>query len=147
MPRMTQQQADAHQARLAMGRGHSRPLSDAEMRAAVDRFNATPLCSLMGSTTRVHEEKESELHQQIRNECSRRGWLCFSGAMHKRTWRTSGEPDFVIARDGSTVLWMEAKTRTGKLSDDQINVKEKMATLGHTVHVVRNFGEFLEIIK
>lgn len=125
MPRMTVTEYQMHLTRERASRGHSQP-------ATV--FSATV-------------ERESELHQQIKAECNRRGWLCFSGAMHKRTWRTNGEPDFVIARDGSTVLWMEAKTRTGQLSEDQINVRDKMATLGHTVHVVRSFREFLEIVK
>lgn len=131
MPRMTQTEADAHQARVMMGRGHSAYMGHSQSATVV--------------TATV--ERESELHQQIKTECNRRGWLCFSGAMHKRTWRTNGEPDLCILGRFGAVLWVEAKTRTGRLSDDQINVREKMASLGHTVHVVRSFREFLEIIK
>lgn len=92
-------------------------------------------------------ERESELHSQIRSECKRRGWLVFSGAMHKRTWRTKGEPDFVILLPNGETALIEAKTRTGALSEDQIDVAAQCAALGHTVHTVRSLTEFVRILE
>lgn len=102
-------------------------------------------------------EREADLHAQIMDECRRRGWLFFHGAMCERTSRTEGEPDFIIFgsreekyTDGwhnPFVLLIECKTRTGKLTPAQQAVKAHAASLGHFVHVVRSFEEFLEVVK
>jgi len=92
-------------------------------------------------------ERESKLHEAIRLECSRRGWLAFCGAMHRRSWRTRGEPDFAIAVPGGLTLWVECKTRDGRLSDDQIDVATQMRAIGHNVHVVRSMARFVEVAR
>lgn len=101
-------------------------------------------------------EREAELHEQIFAECRRRGWIALHGAMSERTHRTAGEPDFTILRDAvyhaksgdyiPKVLFIECKTRTGKLSPSQAAMHAHAAKLGHTVHVVRSFEEFLKLL-
>lgn len=96
-------------------------------------------------------DKESELHEQIFAECRRRGWIALHGAMSERTHRTAGEPDFVILRGRTfemhpTVLFVECKTRTGKLSMEQSAMIHHAKRLGHTIHVVRSFEEFLKLL-
>ena len=125
----TPQQAEAHQARVAFGRGHSRTLDASEV---------TPI---------KQEPRESALHKQINLECHRRGYIALHGAMHKATARTAGEPDFVVLMPCGKVALIECKTPNGKLSDDQERLHGKAWTLGHKVHVVRSFVEFLETIK
>ena len=44
-------------------------------------------------------EREAELHEQIRADVARRGWIGFHGSMAHRTHRTVGEPDWVIIAD------------------------------------------------
>ena len=105
-------------------------------------------------------DKESELHEQIFAECRRRGWIALHGAMSERTHRTAGEPDFVIlAQEKSETIYgdygscwtpktllVECKTRTGKLSMDQAAMIHHAKRLGHTIHVVRSFEEFLALL-
>lgn len=128
--------------------------------------------------------KESELHEQILAECARRRWIVFHGSMAHRTFRTPGEPDFVIlANQGFQCVecgmrcadhnlsdcckatdffksssrqhrWIsvertfliEAKAAGRKLSPDQQAIAQWAAMLGHTVHVVRSFEEFLKVV-
>lgn len=95
-------------------------------------------------------DKESELHEQIFAECRRRGWIALHGAMSERTHRTAGEPDFIILGScpvmGPLIYFIEAKTRLGKLSIEQQAMIAHAAKLGHTIHVVRSFEEFLAIL-
>ena len=88
-------------------------------------------------------ERESDLHEAVFDECRRRCWIALHGSMADRTCRTLGEPDFVILADGGRVFFVECKSRTGKLSPAQFALKHHAETLGHTVHVVRSFQEFL----
>ena len=54
--------------------------------------------------------------------------------------------DFVILASGGRVLFVECKSRTGKLSPAQVALKCQAETLGHTVHVVRSLVEFLKLL-
>ena len=91
-------------------------------------------------------DKESKLHEQIFDECRRRGWIALHGAMSERTHRTDGEADFSIMASGGRRFDIECKTRTGKLSMEQAAMLHHAKTLGHTIHVVRSFEEFLKLI-
>lgn len=88
---------------------------------------------------------ESDLHEQIFAECRKRQWIAFHGSMAERTHRTEGEPDFLILCQGGRQLLVECKSRKGKLSPAQLAIKTWASQLGHTVHVVRSFEEFLII--
>lgn len=113
-------------------------------------------------------DDEAELHQQIAAECLRRGWLAIHGRMDCASSVTVGAPDFVIMTDrcvhcglsvksgacqgvldhGLTAktLYIEAKTKVGKLSPPQLAFHAWAKKLGHTVHVVRRFEEFCELL-
>lgn len=90
--------------------------------------------------------REASLHEEIFDECRRRGWIALHGSMAERTCRTLGEPDFVILAGAGRVLFVECKTRTGKLSPAQVALKHHAETLGHTVHVVRSLDDFLNLL-
>jgi len=81
--------------------------------------------------------RESEIHRQISRECHRRGFQAFHGVMGKRSRRTPGEPDYTIMLPHGKTLWVEVKTSSGNLSDDQERVAAHAWQLGHKVHVVR----------
>lgn len=85
---------------------------------------------------------ERVLHDQISDECKRRGWIALHGRMDMASGRTIGEPDFTILAEGR-VLFVEAKTATGKLRPEQAALIAWAAKLGHTVHVVRSISEFM----
>lgn len=92
-------------------------------------------------------KNEADLHEQIITECERRQWPYLHGAMNTRTHRTLGEPDFVIlAPNGETYL-VECKRKDGKLSPAQLAFKVHAETVGHIVHVIRSFQQFLELVS
>ena len=90
-------------------------------------------------------DRESDLHAQIFDECRRRGWIALHGSMAERTHRTAGEPDYILITDRG-IYFIECKTRIGKLSIAQQAMIAHAAKLGHTIHVVRSFEEFLNIL-
>lgn len=92
-------------------------------------------------------EREADLHEQIRLECAARGWLAFHGSMAHRTFRTEGEPDWVILAGEGRFFLVECKAGKGKLSTEQQGIALWASRLGHTIHVVRSFSEFLAIVK
>jgi len=96
--------------------------------------------------TRNGAEREASLHEAIFDECRRRCWIALHGSMAERTCRTLGEPDFVVLAGGGRVLFVECKSRTGKLSPAQFALKYHAEKLGHTVHVVRSMEEFLRLL-
>jgi hypothetical protein len=92
------------------------------------------------------EARESNLHKKIIDELNRRRWLFFHGSMAHKSKRTLGEPDFEIYGSRGRHWLVEAKTKEGKLSRDQLIVKMLAETNGHEIHTVRSFDEFLRII-
>lgn len=107
--------------------------------------NLSPLISVLESP-RTAYTYEQQLHYDIMEECERRGWLYFHGAMCKRTHRTSGEPDFHCLLPNGKVLFIECKTRRGKLSESQQSISAHMNRLGHALHVVRSIQDFMQIV-
>ena len=89
---------------------------------------------------------EASLHEEIFDECRARGWIALHGSMAERSHRTLGEPDFTILADGGRVLFVECKTRTGKLSPAQAALKFHAEKLGHTIYVVRSLEEFQNLL-
>lgn len=104
---------------------------------------------------------EKELHRQIAQECHRRGWIAFHGSMASRSHRTIGECDFTILglkdeslchqglnfeRKTPFVLFVECKRHGGKLSEDQFRIIEQAKSIGHTIHVVTSFQQFLKLL-
>lgn len=91
-------------------------------------------------------EDESDLHADIKEECRKRGWIPFSGSMAHKTKRQIGEPDFIIATDDGRTLYVECKSRTGKITPSQ------QATLHWLLHnkqiafVVTSIEEFRRIV-
>ena len=91
--------------------------------------------------------KESELHADIVDYCKKKGWIAFHGSMAYSTFRTPGEPDFVILADRSRVFLIECKTATGKLSPEQLAIHAWANQLNHKVYTVRSMAEFVEIVS
>ena len=88
---------------------------------------------------------ESNLHDAILQHCKNQGWIAFHGSMAHSTFRTPGEPDFVLLLPGGKFLMVECKTATGKLTPEQHGIIAWAAKLGHVIHVVRSVDEFLKL--
>lgn len=92
-------------------------------------------------------EHEDELHYQIIDYCKSKGWLYLHGSMAHKTFRTLGEPDFVIVADRARFFLVECKANGGKLSTDQLGFAMHAQKLGHEVHLVRSYEQFLEVVQ
>ena len=93
------------------------------------------------------QEPEKEIHRKIAKWCKDYAMQSFHGAMHKRSGRTPGEPDFIIQLPDGKTLYVEVKTLKGKLSIEQECVIAHAWQLGHKIHVVRKFEEFHDLVK
>lgn len=91
--------------------------------------------------------RESDLHDEIEKYCRQKAWICFHGSMAHRTMRTKGENDFHCLLPNGIVLFVECKTKTGKLTPEQLGLSLWMEKLGHKMHVVRSFKEFLILVQ
>ena len=91
--------------------------------------------------------KESDLHEDIGRYCREGGLLAFHGSMAHRTFRTLGEPDWIILMPDGRLFMAECKAKGGKLSDAQQGVIRWAEKLGHTIHIVWNFEQFKELIE
>jgi len=88
---------------------------------------------------------EWKLHQEILDECRRRGWIAIHARMDKPTTTPLGTPDFVVIADGGRVLLIEAKSKTGKFTMPQMALRAVLNKLGHELHIIRSVIEFYQI--
>lgn len=91
------------------------------------------------------EQDESSLHSDIMGECAARGFYCIHSRMDKRTTTQVGSPDFVVVMP-RRVVFIEAKTRVGKLSQEQLGVAAWLKKLGHELFVVRSLNDFRKVV-
>ena len=112
-----------------------------------DYLSMQARCKTRQSAPSSAVEDESELHEQILAECRRRGWLAFHGSMAHRSMRTIGECDFTILANSGRVLFIECKAKKGKLSTEQLGVQIWAEKLGHTIHVVYSFEDFMSVVR
>lgn len=87
-------------------------------------------------------EDESELHAQIKDYCRQRGWLVESGSMAHKTKRRVGEVDLHIFMTNGRYCGVEAKSKTGKPTPDQLATIAWLHKLGHHAFVCDNIVDF-----
>lgn len=89
--------------------------------------------------------KEIPLHNAIIDYCNSQWprWRYRHCNPSKKSTDTEGCEDFTIFLPGNKTLHIECKTASGKLSDKQREWIKELEMLGHDVHVVRSFEEFL----
>jgi hypothetical protein len=110
--------------------------------AQVSAHNARVQGKAQVGTVGVPVERESELHEQLRQACAARGWLPLHGSMAHKTHRTPGEWDFVILADCPRLFLVECKDREGKLSSEQAGLAAWAKKLGWQSTVCRSIGDF-----
>jgi hypothetical protein len=87
---------------------------------------------------------ESDLQSKCENYCEDHGYPFF----HDRS-RGCNEPgfvDLVVALPGGRTLWLELKSKKGRLSPDQQRWRRALLYLGHSWHSARSYRKFLEIV-
>jgi hypothetical protein len=90
--------------------------------------------------------QEGKLQRDIAADLDARHWPYVWHRMDCPTTTAKGVPDFIVAAPGRT-LWVECKTRTGKLSVEQQLWRQRLEGNGHTYHVVRSMSEWLRIAE
>lgn len=90
-----------------------------------------------------HSEDEAELHEAILAYCRSKGWRVVHSRLDRPSTAQIGTPDFVIATYDGRTIWVEAKTRKGKLSTEQNAWLMALRSLGHHAGVVRCLQEFV----
>lgn len=95
------------------------------------------------------EERESNLHQSILDYCRSQWprWKVIHCRMDKRSTIETGVHDITAFMPGQRTLCIECKAKGKKLTEDQLAWKTEMQRLGHTVHTVYNFNQFLAAIE
>lgn len=92
-------------------------------------------------------DKESKLHAQILEECKGRGWPVHHARMDRPATCGVGTPDFAIALPNGRTVWIEAKSKTGKLSREQAAWIAALRRHGHAAEVVRSMSEFIRVTE
>ena len=96
------------------------------------------------ATAKAEVQKERELHRMISDYIGMRGvqWIIHQ-PMNKRSQLAPGTPDFLFCYRGQAVA-IEAKTATGKLSDEQKEATNKMYMDGWFCRVAHSIGDVKE---
>jgi len=95
----------------------------------------------------VGEGEENELHQAIIAELRRLLVLHIHSRTDRPTTQANGIPDFVLFPDHKPVIFIECKTRVGKLSTEQKAFQFMAELAGYRFEVVRSMSRFMEIEK
>jgi hypothetical protein len=100
-------------------------------------------------STDVDDGHESKLQAKIEKWCDTWGHpkLSFRQSPKIKTILPPGMPDLVIFLPKGRVLCLELKSRSGRLSDAQKQMKLQFMHHGHDIIEVRSFRSFLKIIE
>ena len=95
------------------------------------------------------EAKEGSIHEKIIKFCGQQWprWKHIHSRMDLKSTIEVGAQDFTIFIPNGGVLCVECKAKGKKLDNDQLVWKHEMSKLGHIVHVVQSFDEFMIIVK
>jgi hypothetical protein len=97
------------------------------------------------SDDKPDEENECELDRKIYKYCKDIGYYAFHD--YSRGINKSGHLDWVIALPNGRTVWIENKSKNGKLSTEQKLNIIKLSGLNHEVYECRSYKKFLEIIN
>ena len=87
---------------------------------------------------------EKDLQAKAEKLCRERGYHFFHD--RSRGANAPGQTDLVIAMPKGRTLWVELKSKTGRLSADQKRLRMVLSALGHEWHEVRSYQQFLIIL-
>jgi len=87
---------------------------------------------------------ESRLQRKIEAWCREHGYPCFHD--RSRGKNAPGWPDLTIVMR-NRVVFIELKSAKGVLRKEQKQKRLEFYHLGHSIHVVKSFKRFLEIVN
>ena len=88
---------------------------------------------------------ESKLQAKIIRYALDNGFPCFHDRSRKKN--TAGWPDLVLCCPNGIVLFLELKSKSGRLSKDQESMRLKFLFLKHNWYEVRSYKKFIDIIN
>ena len=113
----------------------------------LDAYNARQCAKKLPSVIKDDADsgKESELLKKISTYFNEHGIYFF----HDRSAgkNKGGHPDITACLPEGRVVFIELKSKTGRLSDEQKLVKLKLLGTGHEFYECRSFKRFLEICE
>lgn len=68
-------------------------------------------------------------------------------AKNRRMGQLKGVTDLIVLLQDGITLYIELKTKTGKLSEDQKKFGSEATKRGHFAYVARSLDDFIEIIE
>ena len=91
---------------------------------------------------------EAKLQNEIVEYCGQQWprWVVVRSRMDRATTTAKGICDLIIFAPKQQCLLVEAKTKTGKLSEDQLCWAAEMRQLGWTVNVCRSMTDFYDVV-
>lgn len=91
---------------------------------------------------------EIPLHNRIIKHCREQwpAWKYIHANPVVKSTIGKGCQDFTLFLPSGRILCVECKARDEKPDKDQLIWHKEMEMLGHTVHVVRSFDEFLKLL-
>lgn len=91
---------------------------------------------------------ESTLADEIRRHCNAQWprWKIITARTDKRSTIELGAHDMTIFLPGPRTLCLELKSKTGKRTEAQLAWAAELKLCGHTVHCIRTFQEFLDLL-
>ena len=87
--------------------------------------------------------KESVIQLHIKRYLQMKGWFVFKN--HQSLGSHRGVADLYAIKNGINI-WLEVKTATGKLSEDQKIFRDNITSCGGNYEVVRSLDDVIELI-
>jgi len=87
---------------------------------------------------------EWQLQDQVESWCKQNGFYVFHDRSRRKNVR--GTPDLIIAMPKGRTLWVELKTKTGRLAPEQRRVGELLRACGHQWATIKSFDQFLRLV-
>lgn len=100
-------------------------------------------------TAAKDDAPEVLLHNEIIAYCNSQWprWKFKHNNPAKKSTDTKGSEDFTIFMPGNRTVHIECKREGTKQDHDQLVWAKELELLGHKVHVVRSFSEFLVVVS
>ena len=89
---------------------------------------------------------EKNLHRQIESHLKELRWLYIHSRTDQPTTQAKGVPDFVCFPPQGRALFIECKTRVGKLSPEQRAFQFVAQLSGYRYEIVRSMQDFNSIL-
>lgn len=118
------------------------PNSGASVRN-IDQDGVSPSRPCIDTST-PDEGSEAKLQAKAERYCEEHGYVWFHD--RSRKCNRKGFVDLVVALPGGRTVWIEFKSKGGRLRPEQATERDKLEAMSHKWCLVRSYRQFLGII-